>query len=746
MRKAFLLLYISFLLPGALLAYNGVWQKLEGNILSAGARQLVPMAYSAYALNTNYLRNVLNSIPTDVQNARELELPMPGGGFRTFKVWQDPMMEDGLAVKYPGIKTFTGIAKDNPAVTAKLDFTNYGFHAMIFDGANTYMVDPYSNVNDGYYICYYKRNYPLVAGNAMSCLVSDETSELGRNAMNLTGTGLPNIKLKINGATKKTYRLALACTGEYAVAVDGPIPTKAGVLSKMVTSMNRVNGVYEREFAVHMNLVADEDTLIFLDGTTDPYSNGSGGTMLTQNQVTVTNRIGTLNYDIGHVFSTGGGGVANLSCVCGTSKAKGVTGRATPIGDPFDIDYVAHEMGHQFGGNHTFNNNANGSCVSNAVSTAAYEPGSGSTIMAYAGICTGDDLQPNSDPYFHAVSLNEITNFLAGTGGSCAVSVASGNNPPTIPPFSQIYNIPMKTPFELIAPEVLDTDHDTLTYCWEEWNRGDFGKTFTATRLKGPIFRSFNPTTSPTRVFPMIDTVLVGMTSSWGEKLPDTTRFLTFKLTVRDIFNGTGTFNFPVDTVHLNVTHTAGPFKVLTPATAVNWTGASTQIITWDVANTNVAPVSCDSVDIYLSIDGGYTYPYLVKAKTPNDGSETVVVPNVPTTNMARIKVKGSNNVFFNVNTTNFTVTHNTAGVAEIAWNQAVKVYPIPASNVLNVINSHPRPLQLTIVSAVGQRVWSSEVDKYLNIDISSWSRGMYYIQLTEILSGEKIMKPLVIQ
>lgn len=737
------------LLPLTIFAnnYSTVWQSVEGEVPTTGTQIIFPQVYKVYATNDYYLRNMLGTASKNVDQAEVIELPTPDGNLRTFKVWNDPMMEQKLADEYPNIQTFTAVALDNHNVTAKLDFTDFGFHAIVFDGSNTFFIDPYSNKDDGYYMSYYKHDYVKPLNQRMKCEFQNNDYSLLPNEDMMSRGEVAKMLQRTNGLTKKTYRLALACTGEYAVAVAGSNPTKAAVLAKMITSMNRVNGVYERELAVHMSLIANEDTLIFLDATTDPYSNSNGSSMLSQNQTTVTNRIGSANYDIGHVFSTGGGGIAQRGCVCHSSdKAMGVTGSPSPVGDGFDIDYVAHEMGHQYGANHSFNDNSMGSCNTNADPTTAYEPGSGSTIMAYAGICTNDNIQAHSDAYFHAISLTEISNYITtGTGASCASTSASNDNPPTIAAFTHSYSIPYKTPFELTAPAATDADHDTLTYCWEQWNLGDFSNTWANTYFKGPIYRSFNPDTSRTRVFVNISKLLLGTTSYLGEKLPDTARYLTFKCTVRDIYNGIGTFNFPDDTVHLDVTQTSGPFTVLTPSTAVNWLGSSSQTVTWDPANTTTAPVSAANVDIFLSVDGGHTFPYLVKANTPNDGSETITVPNVSTTNQARIKVKGSNNVFFNINPTNFNITFNT-GVTQIGWSNEINIFPIPANDVVHVTISNNMKLNALVYDAVGRKIWIGTLLKEMNIPVSNWAKGVYYLQLTDELNGNKVVKSLLIQ
>lgn len=265
------------------------------------------------------------------------------------------------------------------------------------------------------------------------------------------------------GTNLRTYRLALACTGEYAVAVAGAGPTVPAVAAAMLTSINRVTGVYEREVSLRMTLIANNNNLIYLNGATDPYTNNNGGTMLGENQANIDAVIGNANYDIGHVFSTGGGGIASLNSPCITgNKARGVTGLPNPVGDAFDIDYVAHEMGHQWGGNHSM-----AGCGASPASTK-YEVGSGTTIQGYAGICAAENIQPNSDPVFHAISFDEISNFITtGGGNTCGVSTATGNTLPIIATLANNnLSIPVSTPFTL-SGTATDQNNDPLSYCWE---------------------------------------------------------------------------------------------------------------------------------------------------------------------------------------------------------------------------------------------------------------------------------------
>ncbi|MEP7144419.1 MAG: reprolysin-like metallopeptidase, partial [Ferruginibacter sp.] len=410
-------------------------------------RVIIPSRYRTLQLNKSGLLNFLNTIPSEKNLVGRnispvIEIPMPGGGTAKFNIWESSVMEPRLAAKFPGIKTFTGQGIDDPTANIKLDFTQFGFHAMIISSLRgAVFIDPYARENTINYISYNKTDFKK----------SDPFFELPPiKNLNVAGSILSADKalaVACGGAQLRTYRLALAATAEYTMIQGG---TVAAAQAAEVTTMNRVNGVYEREVAIRMVLVADNDLLIYTDAATDPYTNDDGSTMLDENQSNITAIIGNGNFDIGHVFSTGGGGVAGLGVVCVTGqKANGVTGSGSPVGDPFDIDYVAHEMGHQFGGNHTFNSNSGNCGGGNGESTTNAEPGSGSTIMAYAGICGSDDLQPHSDAQFHAISYNEITSYItSGSGNNCAVITSTGNTPPVVnagPDFI----IPKSTPFSL---------------------------------------------------------------------------------------------------------------------------------------------------------------------------------------------------------------------------------------------------------------------------------------------------------
>jgi uncharacterized protein (DUF2141 family) len=401
-------------------------------------------------------------------------------------------------------------------------------------------------------------------------------------------------------------------------------------------------------------VITEEIYVLLLSGIPrPPHSND-----LVANQTNVDAIIGSVNYDIGHLVGTGGGGIAGLGVVCSsTRKAQGLTGSPSPVGDAFDIDYVAHEMGHQFSGHHPFNGTG-GSCAGgNRTASTAWEPGSGSTIMGYAGICGAfNDLQPHSDPTFHTGNYQEMRAFIDNT--TCGTSSATGNTAPVVTAPASGKTLPISTPFKLTATAT-DAENDALTYMWEELDLGP-AQSPTAAQIANsnvPLFRSFVPLTSGTRYFPRISD-LVNNTTVFGERLPTVPRSLNFRCTARDQHSGPVGVVGGVDysaTVNMSVTSTAGPFVVTSLNTAVNLPAGAAQIVTWDVANTTAAPVSCATVNILLSLDGGLTYPTVLATGVPNNGRAVVVFPNTATST-ARLQVEAADNYFFDISDTNFSL------------------------------------------------------------------------------------------
>lgn len=627
-----------------------VWtEAAEGSFIVKGERRIIPQIYKTVKVNYTELKSNLQASPfefTDraVNSPNIIELPLPNGGTSKFYVTEYSMMEPGLSAKFPEFKTYSIKGIDDPYAAGKIDITLTGFHAMVLTPNGSYFIDPYSSDEKEIYISYFKKDF--VSNKPFDCQVEENVNQEPKENNLLRG-------FFSSGPQLRTYRLAMAATGEYTAYFGG---TVAGGMAAIVTAMNRINGVYEKEMAVRMSLVSNNDLIVYTNASTDPYSNNNGGTMLGQNQTTLDNVIGAANYDMGHVFSTGGGGVAYLGCICQNgAKARGVTGLPSPVGDPFYIDYVAHEMGHQYGGNHSFNSVTSGCGGGNRNAGTAWEPGSASTIMGYAGLCGGDNLQNNSDAYFHSGNFTEMVIYTQiAAGNSCAAITNTGNTPPVITMPTGGFAIPINTPFQLTGSATDPENPTTLTYCWEEMDLGPAG-TVNNPSGDAPIIRSLNPDVSPTRTIPRI-TNLVNNTSLYGERLPAYSRNLTFRLTVRDNSGGVD-----YDQVAFTADASAGPFLVTSPNTNVSWNTNTPQTVTWDVANTTAAPVSCAQVNIKLSTDGGLTFPTTIISGTPNDGSETVTIPSTNSTT-ARIKVEAAGNIFFDISNANFTLT-NTVSV-----------------------------------------------------------------------------------
>ncbi|MBX3380032.1 MAG: hypothetical protein KF805_08040 [Phycisphaeraceae bacterium] len=623
-------------------------QKLPDAMLSdrafirpAGGRQVL--------LELNQIKTLLAGAPLESANRGVgiqaapvvIALPKPDGTFERFEIFESPVYEPGFSAEFPDIKTYRGESLDSPQSNVRCDVTPFGFRAQVLSSEGSYWIDPVSFDDVNLYTSYSRRD--LQRSGSWSCLVTEDEALPG-----IPQADNPFEDRVATDANRKNYRAAVAGNFEYTSFHGGTVALGQAAI---VTAMNRINQVYENDLNIHMNLVANNSSIVWATSA-DPYTNGNGSTMLSQNQTSIDSIIGSANYDIGHVFSTGGGGVAGLGVVCTAgNKARGVTGQGSPTGDPFWIDYVAHEMGHQFGGNHTFNG-ADSNCGSNRAASAAYEPGSGSTIMAYAGICSPNDLQSNSDPYFHTKSFEEITNTM--NAKSCQTTNNTGNTTPTVSA-GNFYTLPIQTPYTLTATG-FDADNDALTYCWEQYFLGGsqtasgIPSNFPDTSGKGPYQRSWNPTTSPSRQFPRNSNLLAN-NLAFGETLPLITRAMAYRVTVRD---GNGGVN--VASVNISTSSAAGPFLVTSPNTAVSWAGSSTQNVTWNVANTTAAPVSCANVDILLSTNGGATFPTVLASNVPNSGSASVVIPNSASTT-ARIKVQASDNIFFDISNTNFTIT-----------------------------------------------------------------------------------------
>jgi hypothetical protein len=649
-----LLVMLSAVMFIELQAQNNFWQATSESGFSRATSQkrvIEPVSFGAYRLDTAGLLATLRMAPMEFTEAAKtnplvITLPMPDGTTARFSVVNSPIMEPGLQAQFPNIRTYSGQGIDDKSATLRMDWTDFGFHAQVRSVGNNmaFYIDPYAQGEKTQYISYFRKDLPRTKEYIEGTVLQEQMASLSGLAQR-TNAGI------CLGSSLRTYRAAVACTHEYATAVGATNTSQA--ISAITTTMNRVTAVYETELSVRLVLISNESLIVFTDAASDPFTgNNSSTTLINESQTQITTRIGSANFDIGHTFSTGAGGLAGLGVVCNNAqKARGVTGSTLPVGDAYDIDYVAHEMGHQFGGNHTFNATTSNCGGGNRSVTTSVEPGSGITIMAYAGICGSiNDLAAHSIPYFHTISQLEIGTYItAGGGSTCGTATNTGNIIPVVNAGAD-YTIPFSTPFTLTGSATDGNNSEVLTYSWEEFDNGAGGDWNSGSV---PFFRSFTPTLSSSRSFPQMSDI-INNTTTKGELLPSTAQTLNFRLTARDNrANGGGSCS---DDVVISVSGTNGPFTVTSQNTATSWTAGASTTVTWNVAGTNGAPFNAANVSILFSADGGYTYPYTLVASTPNNGSASVTIPSIKT-GVGRVMVKAIGNVFFNINAANITIS-----------------------------------------------------------------------------------------
>jgi len=597
-------------------------------LLSPADAARLPRPYRLLTADVTHLQAALAAAPVEGKGDAMviLELPLPDGGLARFQLEEYVMLEPGLAAKFPTFKTYVGRGVDDPTTTARVSWTSVGLHALMLSPGGAFQVAPYRSGDVTHYVAF----------DAQATVEpwTDATVE----AVRPSAPHSPQATSRSN-AQRRTYRLAVAATGEYSQAHGGTIPD---TLAAIVAAVNELNGVYESEFSIRFTLVANNDQIIYLDPDTDPYTNDDTGTLLNENQPTLDEKIGSANYDVGHVFRSGSSGRATL----GTPCRNGSKARSTSNGG---IYMMAHEMGHQFSSNHT--QNAYGdSC--GRVESQAYEPGSGSTIMSYGGKCDQSILDSGESLayYFHTSSFDVIMDYVTNYDGSFCPAISDPGNAAPAVEAGPAYTIPRGTPF-ILTGAGSDTDGDSLTYTWEEFDLGPAPITITVPNTDAdgnarPIFRSFPPGASPARTFPRLAAILDGSNAGLGESLPTISRVMQFRLTARD---GRGGVSY--DTTTVSVSGAAGPFRITTPDGVIGWPRGSRQTLTWDVANTTAAPVSCPIVNLLLSTDDGQTFPTTLAANTPNDGSEPATLPDSAAIGLT-FKVVCANNIFFDINKT----------------------------------------------------------------------------------------------
>ena len=601
------------------------------------------------ALDASALERLLAASPPEQRDptgsagpAIELALPTPDGTFERFAVVESTIMEPGLA-QWLGdrgwpMRTFAAHSLDRPGVTAHLDWGGpNGFHAVVLSSTGTWYVDPETPGSFERYVSYHKRDNPSdqplrCDGEDLHGLTPEFLAQaLGKSTLEGGAS---------TGGQLRTYRLAYAVTGDYTVNLaEGSVVTAQ---ANVVTIINRVNAIFERELSVRFLLIGDNADIVYDDPDTDPYTQSSASTMLGENQANIDAVIGPANYDIGHVMYNGGSGIASLFSPCGGGKARGVSGALQATGESIVVDMIAHELGHQFGAFHTFNSVQN-SCSGNRTGNSAWEPGSGTTIMSYSGICGADNVQTFSNDYFHGGSLDQMLDFVAG-GGSCAGTPSAGNPNAPIVSATGGYTLPISTPFELDVDSASDADGDALTFTWEQFDLGAPASLADGDQGDNPIVRSLPPGTDTHRI---VDGTV------FGDTLPTTTRDLNFRVTARD--NRVGGGRVGEANIALSVNGNSGPFEVTFPNGGERLTTASQHILTWDVAGTNAPPVNTARVDILLSTDGGESYDTVLAQNVPNDGAHLVTLPQVSSAT-ARVKVRARGNIYFDNSDANFSI------------------------------------------------------------------------------------------
>lgn len=634
----------------------------------AVARTSFPKEFKLFNVNIESLRTALFSIvgTNAAKHSTVISLPNSEGNFEQFEVFEASNFEPALQAKFPEIRAYSGRGITDRYATLKLSISPQGIQTMVFrtGTANEY-IEPYSKNHTTYAVFKSQRNK---GGLPWTCSTEDRQLATGLNAKvnstDLTGSSAGELK---------TMRLAQSCNGEYSNFFGAfSAADVALVLAAYNATLTRCNGCYEKDLALHLNLIATTTAVIFYDPTTDPYT--SLGNWNNELQATLTSLIGDPNYDIGHMFgaSGGGGNAGCIGCVCSDGiKGRGITSPADniPMGDNFDIDYVAHEVGHQLGGNHTFSMGLESGGLNNV------EVGSGITIMGYAGI-TAQDVAPHSIDIFSQRSIQQIQNNLATKTCPITTNITATNATPVVAPVSN-YTIPISTPFALTGSATDANAGDALTYCWEQNDQANSTVSGTnsvafPTKLVGPNWLTFPATASPTRFFPRLSTVQAGLfvtpvlpggdAIANIEALSSVSRTLNFRLTVRDnspyvaVSPGPAKVGQTAFTdMTVTVTSTAGPFQVTSPNTNVSWFEGSSQTVTWLVNGTDGGAVNCANVRISLSTDGGTTFPTVLAANTANDGTESVTIPSGLSTT-ARIKVEAIGNVFYDISNVNFTI------------------------------------------------------------------------------------------
>lgn len=672
------------------LAQQGIWapDSMPSNLRLLDLTEAEVAASKAYTLNTGELLSALSKTGGSKGNEAIVAFPDQEGAIESFRITEAPVFAPELAAKYPGIRSFRGHKISDPTTEIRFSLSHRGVQSMVIDPREKRHVFLQKISRDSDTYIAYKRQDEQLQSSKFVC-----TTKAGLSAATASTARI------VEEGILRTYRLAVSTTGEYTQFHGGTI---ADALAAINATVTRVNAIFETDLAIRLEVVANNDAVIFTNPGTDPYQ----GNFNTEVQTTLTANIGELNYDVGHLFhqDTNNGNAGFIGSVCqDNQKGSAFSSGTSPQGDLFDLDFVAHELGHQFGANHTWSFDSEGTDVQ-------VEPGSGSTLMGYAGIVAGNNVAPNSDDYFHYASIEQIMAYVQST--SCAVTSSLANSAPVITSTGN-FNIPIGTAFVLTGSASDADSGDVLTYCWEQIDNGIVtSDTFGPDLPAGANFRSLRPTQDPSRYFPRLSQISLGeltqtnpqINEAW-ETVSDIQRDLNFALTVRD--NAAGGGQVAADEITVSVLNSAGPFLVTSQSAAETYAAGSSQTVTWDVANTQLAPIGAERVDIFLSLDGGLSFPITLVENVPNDGSQDVLLPGV-STSFGRFMVKASDNIFLAVNSTSFTITES-----EIVLQLDGLDYPVCAPANLDI------PFEYQTFGGFGETVTFSASNVPAGLDIS---------------------------
>lgn len=652
-------------------SYFTTIQESEINLRSDQERTIVPNNYEVLALDMDGIKQYLSAVPHELDDDRQsqelnLKIPMPDGTFKTFMIYESPTMMEEISARYPNIKSYKGYGRSNDYENIRISINKKGFYAAIRTVSGTVYIDPYSTNTTTTYISYFVKDHePNLESHQLACGTHQDPEQLieGLKEIDFQGGETLNISERGDNIPLRQYRLAIACTGEFGQLRQDI----EEVLADINTTVTRLNQIFENDLSIRMILIDRNDEIIYDDPQTDPYdipttfpneNEGSGRWLLVRNTAVINNTIGAGSYDLGHIYHracTDVGGVAFLGSICSDIKGGGVTCHSSSNLEFVTVSIAAHEMGHQLGSPHSFNN-----CSGQNESLAnGFEPGSGTTIMSYAGlnVCSPNNLQSNNDDYYHVGSLMNIYQTTRLAAESCAEEININNHAPDIQlDYVDGFYIPIETPF-ILTGNATDEDGNNMTYSWEQTNSGPRSPLGEPSN-NAPAFRVFYPNEEVTRIFPRPNSLLANATLN-SEVLATYNRDYTFQFVVRDNNPGGGTVSW--DHIDFRASDVGGPFLVTSNNQNMTMTAGKPHTITWDVAGTDQSPINCNNVDIYISYDSEINTDVLnediilLARSTPNDGAHQIVLPTRLTTR-ARFIVRASNNIFFDVSNRNNTI------------------------------------------------------------------------------------------